>query len=41
MGVAGSALFNSFITLVKLPFEILSKVIDIVNKMPKPPPGVF
>ena len=27
--------------LLQLPFTILNQVLSIVNKLPKPPPGVF
>ncbi len=41
MGAATGGLFDLTNTLVKLPFDILGKVLDFVSKMPKPPPGVF
>ncbi|HNV23890.1 MAG TPA: hypothetical protein PLH56_07015 [Candidatus Omnitrophota bacterium] len=27
--------------LIKLPFDILGKLLGIASKVPKPPPGVF
>jgi hypothetical protein len=41
LGAAGSGFANDISTLVIVPFKILGKVIGIVGKMPKPPPGVF
>ena len=41
LGAATGGLFDLTSTLVKLPFDILGKVLDFVSKMPKPPPGVF
>lgn len=41
LGSAGTGLANGLSTLVMLPFKIAGKVLDIVAKMPKPPPGVF
>ena len=41
LGAATGGLFDLTSTLVKLPFDVLGKVLDFVSKMPKPPPGVF
>jgi len=41
LGTAGGFLIDGFVGLVKLPFQIVSKIVDIVNMLPKPPPGIF
>lgn len=38
---SGCALLKVPLTLVQLPFMVLGKVMGIVSKLPKPPPGVF
>ncbi len=39
--LSGCALLQVPLTLVQLPFTVLDKVLGIVSKLPKPPPGVF
>lgn len=38
---SGCALLTVPLTLVKIPFSLLGKIMSIVDKLPKPPPGVF
>ncbi|MBI5150819.1 MAG: hypothetical protein HZA28_08650 [Candidatus Omnitrophica bacterium] len=38
---SGCALLQVPLALVQLPFTILQKVMGIVSKLPKPPPGVI
>lgn len=41
LGQATGGVFNLVGTLVGGTFKVIGKVLDIVAKMPKPPPGVF
>lgn len=41
MGQATGGLFNLVGTIIGGTFKVIGKVLDVVAKMPKPPPGVF
>jgi hypothetical protein len=34
-------LFSPGCALLKLPFQVVGELLQIISKMPKPPPGVF
>ncbi len=38
---SGCSILNGFIALAKVPFSLLGEVLKVVDKLPKPPPGVF
>lgn len=41
LGQATGGVFNLVGTVIGGTFKVIGKVLDVVAKMPKPPPGVF